>query len=114
VTRAERPQWRTDRSEHKHAAFAQNGVMTDAMDPFVLCLKATRGRPLRRRCCVPSHEFAQAQHEAEGAWVHAWLHRIEGDLDNADYWYRCSSRPPCRDDTWDEGLEIARKLSRST
>ena len=60
-----------------------------------------------------AHELAQAQDDAEGAWVHAWLHRIEGDLGNADYWYRRARRPPRRDATRDEGLEIARALIRS-
>ncbi len=60
------------------------------------------------------HELAQAQDDAEGAWVHAWLHRIEGDLGNADYWYQRARRPPRRDATRDEGLEIAAALIRST
>ena len=34
-----------------------------------------------------AHQIAQDDTSAEGAWVHAWLHRIEGDLDNARYWY---------------------------
>src|SRR5688572_4550728 len=38
-----------------------------------------------------AHELAQAQDGADGAWVHAWLHRMEGDLGNADYWYRLGS-----------------------
>ena len=25
---------------------------------------------------------------ADGSWVHAYLHRVEGDLGNAGYWYR--------------------------
>jgi hypothetical protein len=58
-----------------------------------------------------AHELAQAQDDAEGAWVHAWLHRIEGDLGNADYWYRRASRPSRRGDTRDEGLEIVRSLT---
>ena len=58
-----------------------------------------------------AHELAQAQDDAEGAWVHAWLHRIEGDLGNADYWYARAHRPSRRGDTRDEGLEIARALS---
>ena len=35
-----------------------------------------------------AHEAAQADEGAEAAWVHALLHREEGDLGNADYWYR--------------------------
>jgi hypothetical protein len=57
-----------------------------------------------------AHALAQAQDDADGAWVHAWLHRVEGDLSNADYWYRRARRPPRRGATRDEGLEIARVL----
>lgn len=26
-------------------------------------------------------------------WVHAYLHRVEGDLGNAGYWYRRAGKP---------------------
>ena len=39
-----------------------------------------------------AHERAQADNDAEGAWVHAYLHRKEGDLANAGYWYREAGR----------------------
>jgi hypothetical protein len=39
-----------------------------------------------------AHELAQAVGTADGAWVHAYLHRKEGDLGNADYWYRRAGR----------------------
>jgi hypothetical protein len=29
----------------------------------------------------------------DAAWVHAYLHRVEGDLGNAAYWYRRAGRP---------------------
>jgi len=35
-----------------------------------------------------AHECAQAQEDPQGDWVHAYLHRKEGDLANAGYWYR--------------------------
>ena len=35
-----------------------------------------------------AHRLAQAQDDREGAWVHAYLHRKEGDRSNAAYWYR--------------------------
>ena len=41
-----------------------------------------------------AHALAQAQDDAEGAWVHAYLHRVEGDLANAGYWYRRAGRAP--------------------
>jgi hypothetical protein len=39
-----------------------------------------------------AHEAAQAQDDAAGAAVHAYLHRKEGDLSNAAYWYRRAGR----------------------
>jgi hypothetical protein len=39
-----------------------------------------------------AHEAAQADSGAEAAWVHGYLHRKEGDLANADYWYRRAGR----------------------
>ena len=41
-----------------------------------------------------AHECAQAQEDAEGNWVHAYLHRKEGDPANAGYWYNRVSKPP--------------------
>jgi len=98
--------------------------MTDPINTFVLSLERDEPPPyatpmLRaiwhglRGDWNSAHELAQAQDDAEGAWVHAWLHRIEGDLGNADYWYRRARRPARRDDTRDEGLEIAQSLIRS-
>jgi len=95
--------------------------MSEAVDRFVASLDREQPPPdatpmLRavwhglRGDWDAAHELAQAQDDAEGAWVHAWLHRIEGDLGNADYWYRRAGRPPRRDDSRGEGLEIARAL----
>jgi hypothetical protein len=40
-----------------------------------------------------AHNCAQAQDDSIGAWVHAYLHRKEGDLANAGYWYRRAGKP---------------------
>ena len=40
-----------------------------------------------------AHELAQSQDDVTGAWVHAHLHRIEGDESNAGYWYRRAGKP---------------------
>lgn len=40
-----------------------------------------------------AHEIAQSQKSPEGDWVHAFLHRDEGDLPNAGYWYRRADKP---------------------
>jgi len=34
-----------------------------------------------------SHNIAQEIEDNNGSWVHAYLHRKEGDLSNARYWY---------------------------
>ena len=40
-----------------------------------------------------AHARAQAQDDQIGAWVHAYLHRKEGDQSNAAYWYRRADKP---------------------
>lgn len=40
-----------------------------------------------------AHEVCQSAGSKEGDWVHAYLHRKEGDLSNAAYWYNRASKP---------------------
>ena len=40
-----------------------------------------------------AHTIAQDDSSLEAAWVHAYLHRAEGDLGNAGYWYRRAAKP---------------------
>ncbi|MBT1689599.1 hypothetical protein [Dawidia soli] len=40
-----------------------------------------------------AHTLAQDVATAEGSWVHAYLHRVEGDLGNASYWYHHAGKP---------------------
>ena len=39
-----------------------------------------------------AHRIVQAISSAHAAWVHAYLHRKEGDIWNADYWYARAGR----------------------
>jgi hypothetical protein len=41
-----------------------------------------------------AHEAAQEDEGPAGAWVHAYLHRKEGDTSNAGYWYKRADKPP--------------------
>jgi len=52
-----------------------------------------------------AHETAQEIEDATGSWIHAYLHRKEGDLGNARYWYQRAGKPECRaplDEEWEE------------
>ena len=40
-----------------------------------------------------AHKIVQDEDDANSAWVHAYLHRVEGDLGNAGYWYRQAGKP---------------------
>ena len=40
-----------------------------------------------------AHRVVQAEKDADSAWVHAYLHRLQGDLGNARYWYGRARRP---------------------
>ena len=40
-----------------------------------------------------AHKIVMDEGGKDCDWVHAYLHRVEGDLDNARYWYRQADRP---------------------
>ena len=39
-----------------------------------------------------AHRIVQQYSSEEANWVHAYLHRKEGDIWNADYWYKRANR----------------------
>jgi hypothetical protein len=41
-----------------------------------------------------AHKLVMAAPGSDSAWVHAYLHRVEGDLSNASYWYRQAGQSP--------------------
>jgi hypothetical protein len=44
-----------------------------------------------------AHKIVMNEETAPAAWVHAYLHRVEGDLGNAGYWYRQAGQPVAKD-----------------
>jgi hypothetical protein len=44
-----------------------------------------------------AHKIVQDEDTVDAAWVHAYLHRVEGDLGNAGYWYRQANQPVAKD-----------------
>lgn len=57
-----------------------------------------------------AHESAQQEEGPEGAWVHAYLHRKEGDASNAAYWYSRAGKRPSQNSLEQEWAEIAQAL----
>lgn len=57
-----------------------------------------------------AHRIAQDIDGPIGAWVHAYLHRKEGDLGNAGYWYRHAGRPAADGALDDEWAAIVKSL----
>jgi len=70
-------------------------------DQFRLCGKVDERWPKAlqalwwdaQRDWEQAHEAAQAGNDTSYAWVHAYLHRKQGDDGNAGYWYRRAGKP---------------------
>ena len=57
-----------------------------------------------------AHKIVQDEDTKDAAWVHAYLHRVEGDLGNAGYWYRQAGQPAAKDSLEAEWERIAATL----
>jgi hypothetical protein len=57
-----------------------------------------------------AHRLVMDESGEDEAWVHAYLHRKEGDLPNAAYWYRRAGRPTAHGSVEDEWTAIVHSL----
>lgn len=57
-----------------------------------------------------AHACVQDESSADAAWVHAHLHRVEGDKSNALYWYRLAGRPMPATSTDQEWRQLVEAL----
>ena len=57
-----------------------------------------------------AHTSAMADKSDDGSWVHAYLHRKEGDSVNSGGWYTRAKRPFCKDSLEQEWQAIAQEL----
>ena len=57
-----------------------------------------------------AHQTAQDIDDTTGAWIHAYLHRKEGDLGNAAYWYRRAGQPVASGPLAEEWTRIVERL----
>lgn len=60
-----------------------------------------------------AHESAQQNEGPAGSWVHAYLHRKEGDSSNAGYWYSRAGKPHSKDSLDYEWLAITEALLKN-
>jgi hypothetical protein len=81
----------------EHLSFALAGLWWDAKDNW-----------------KQAHESAQQDESPAGSWVHAYLHRKEGDASNAGYWYRRANKPRSASSLEQEWIEIAESLLSDT
>lgn len=60
-----------------------------------------------------SHKIAQDYSDSTANWIHAVLHKIEGDAWNSGYWYARTAGRSYEDyaDARDELLQIQKSLS---
>jgi len=59
-----------------------------------------------------AHDAAQSDDGPAASWVHAHLHRVEGDAENAAYWYALARRPVSTATLDQEWTEVAAALLR--
>jgi hypothetical protein len=60
-----------------------------------------------------AHALVMDDSGRDCAWVHAYLHRVEGDLGNAGYWYRQAQRPVATQSIAAEWDAIAKALLKA-
>jgi hypothetical protein len=90
----------------------QQSIQRDAAPPATLGLALQALWHDARDDWNRAHDCAQADHGRDGSWVHAYLHRKEGDLGNAGYWYsRAGQKMPATTVTLvAEWVEMAKAL----
>jgi hypothetical protein len=84
----------------------KQSALKDARPPAGLGEAALALWFLKKGDWEKSHAIAQDLHDAHGAWIHALLHLVEGDLSNARYWFAEAGRPSVKpaqaEALWDE------------
>jgi hypothetical protein len=60
-----------------------------------------------------AHKIVQREKSALAAWLHGIVHTLEGDLDNARYWYRKAKRDFPGTDSVQAEIAAARRAVQS-
>ena len=86
------------------SSLSDNEPSADLSVPLKALWFAARGEWER------AHTLVMNVESREAAWVHAYLHRVEGDLPNARYWYVQAGREPASGALESEWSEISQFL----
>jgi len=70
--------------------FMRSLELSDPPESCTPCLKALWYD--KNEDWVKAHQIAQKINTKDGSWIHAYLHRKEGDRSNAAYWYSRAGR----------------------
>ena len=57
-----------------------------------------------------AHNIVQDINTQTASWIHAYLHRVEGDIDNANYWYNRARRKSSSESLETELNEIIKSV----
>ncbi len=59
---------------------------------------------------IAAHNIAQNLHSEIGSWIHGYLHRKEGDIENASYWYCQAGMPIAKNSFQEEWEQIVKAV----
>jgi|SRR4051812_35280565 len=90
------------------ASISRTAPSSDLSPPLAALWWAAKGE------WEKAHTIVMNEDGPEAAWVHAYLHRVEGDLPNAGYWYRAAGKPVEKGPLEAEWNAIAAALFGST
>jgi hypothetical protein len=88
--------------------------LTDAAPPAGIDAEVAALWWERRGNWDVAHKIVQDIESIAAAHVHAYLHRVEGDLENAAYWYKRANQSVCDLSLHDEWDLLVRSLLRSS
>ena len=86
-----------------------SGVAEPELSPYLVALWYDATGNWER-----AHEIVQEIPDRNASWIHAYLHRKEGDSGNASYWYSQAAKSICDDSLEEEWGSLVRNFLNQT